>query len=395
MNNTLTKMGKPVLKVFVVIALIATLPLVTQAVDPRMEFDGSLEADSIKAYTMVTRIIADYTLGLEDFGILLYDDGNACMHIFALSYLWLDTPNVHTQGDLTVGDDATIYGGLNVGTATGAGTGDVKLSGDLTVDSNVLKVDATNNMVGMGTANPTSLLHLYDSGWTKLTIAGGSVSGCPLLQLKDEETGGSTWNIENGREDDGILGFYLGGSGTKMKLDSSGNLTVSGDVVLPNLPSGMSDYPVVYKPSEYGGDDKLYYVMACPYIYIWDGTQWVKDTTVIHQGSRKVVSGLNPIRGELKSFKFQIREEEDEISYIDYLSLGVIREKDGVAWHEEYPLKWASRGFEALTKDDGKFLVLRKGDIVEFEVTPAELNLGTDVSVTYGIIAKGYYLLRH
>jgi len=55
------------------------------------------------------------------------------------------------------------------GTATLASA---TITGDLTVDTNVLKVDSANNRVGIGTASPTSKLHVFGSGTnTFLTIS--------------------------------------------------------------------------------------------------------------------------------------------------------------------------------------------------------------------------------
>ena len=66
---------------------------------------------------------------------------------------------------------STVLGGIKVGTrltidGQGVLTADSQtfngtLAGDLTVDTNVLKVDTAQNQVGIGTASPNSLLHLY------------------------------------------------------------------------------------------------------------------------------------------------------------------------------------------------------------------------------------------
>ncbi len=92
-----------------------------------------------------------------------------------------------------------------------------------------LNIDSLGR-VGIGTISPGTILHLKSSDLTTLTIEGGLNSNFPLIQLMDKETGGSNWNIENGREGDGKLGFYNGG--TKMVIQSDGNVgigTVSPD----------------------------------------------------------------------------------------------------------------------------------------------------------------------
>ena len=67
---------------------------------------------------------------------------------------------VTTIAGLTSGGDANtvkIESGDAFNVVSGATTlgGAATISGDLTVDTNVLKVDATNNRVGIGTASPS------------------------------------------------------------------------------------------------------------------------------------------------------------------------------------------------------------------------------------------------
>ena len=58
------------------------------------------------------------------------------------------------------------------------------ITGDLTVDTNVLKVDTTNNRVGIGTASPNYILDI--------------LGAAPRIHLKDPGTGSSLVDIENG-----------------------------------------------------------------------------------------------------------------------------------------------------------------------------------------------------
>jgi hypothetical protein len=62
------------------------------------------------------------------------------------------------------------------GTATLASA---TISGDLTVDTNVLKVDTTNNVVGIGTATPQQNLHVLGTGTTTIAVerSGATIAG--------------------------------------------------------------------------------------------------------------------------------------------------------------------------------------------------------------------------
>src|SRR5210317_441607 len=86
------------------------------------------------------------------------------------------TLTIGDSGDtITISAGATLSGSLNAdnltsGTVpdariTGAYTGitNLTMSGDLTVDTNTLFVDSTNNRVGIGTASPSAELHVVDT----------------------------------------------------------------------------------------------------------------------------------------------------------------------------------------------------------------------------------------
>jgi hypothetical protein len=97
-------------------------------------------------------------------------------------------------------------------------TGDAKVSGDLTVDTNTLKVDSSNNRVGILTSSPAKTLQVLKSDDYALRVGAsnyywdlGSISGSsPKLNA----VGTSTSAI-----------FEINGS-EKMRIDSSGNLLV-------------------------------------------------------------------------------------------------------------------------------------------------------------------------
>ena len=85
-----------------------------------------------------------------------------------VDWKWDGTTWKGVGGTLPVAATATL-GGIKVGTrlsidgqgvlSADSQTFDGTLAGDLTVDTNVLKVDTAQNQVGIGTASPNSLLH--------------------------------------------------------------------------------------------------------------------------------------------------------------------------------------------------------------------------------------------
>ena len=98
------------------------------------------------------------------------------------------------------------------------------VSGDLTVDTNVLHVDSSNNRVGIGTTSPDNLLHIKTTGSTPSIEleqdSGTSYKGLIKLAGNDLEIRGSNGQLEfyNGSQDGDS-------SPLVMKSDASGRIT--------------------------------------------------------------------------------------------------------------------------------------------------------------------------
>ena len=107
----------------------------------------------------------------------------------------------------------------------GTVNGDLTVTEDLTVDTSTLKVDSTNNRVGVGTASPDTSLHVIGSGVP--TEINSSNSNALKLEFSDNGTtrgfiGASSTNA-----------FMVGNtSGTNLF-----NVTSAGLLGIPNLPA--------------------------------------------------------------------------------------------------------------------------------------------------------------
>jgi hypothetical protein len=121
---------------------------------------------------------------------------------------------------------------------TGAYTGitNLTMSGDLTVDTNTLKVDSTNNRVGIGTNSPDRLLHVKSTGNTRAKIEAGTTSTFGQLYIGTENQFiigyGSTHpvfpdalSLKN-LNANGTIRFYNNDDNERMRINSSGNLLV-------------------------------------------------------------------------------------------------------------------------------------------------------------------------
>jgi len=105
-------------------------------------------------------------------------------------------------------DALTIAGPVNAASAT--------ITGDLTVDTSTLKVDSTNNRVGILTATPNDILEVVGSGATGVRV---SRAGLPTQYAT--LSAGATGPTLDASAALGALSFGLAGS-TAMTLNSTG-----------------------------------------------------------------------------------------------------------------------------------------------------------------------------
>jgi hypothetical protein len=94
----------------------------------------------------------------------------------------------HTLGSITFTASPALnnayINALSIGATTpGTGafttlsaSGNASVTGNLTIDTNTLFVDATNNRVGIGTASPASKLHLYDATFNEILVQGDATT---------------------------------------------------------------------------------------------------------------------------------------------------------------------------------------------------------------------------
>lgn len=202
----------------------------------------------VKTTDAVTFITVDTGQGANE----LYDmDQNVLISSTVQFASITDGTITITGGNLTgaTGVTATnLTGTLQTaaqGNVTSIGTlTSLAISGDLTVDTNTLYVDSTNNRVGIGTDNPQSLLHLVSSGaglQLRLENSLGNIIGGlaetanndGVLTVRDS-TGAIQSQIT---ADTGDNSYFLGNvgigtSGLGAKLQVKGDSLTSEDLLL-------------------------------------------------------------------------------------------------------------------------------------------------------------------
>ena len=123
---------------------------------------------------------------------------------------------VSFESNIPDNDYVPASGGTFTGNVTHSGT--TTMSGDLTVDTNTLKVDSSNNRVGMGTASPSQRLHVEGTGNQFILLNNSSTNDGMYLKAG---TGASSIQTNGGSH---VLNFFTSGT-ERMKIDNSGRVT--------------------------------------------------------------------------------------------------------------------------------------------------------------------------
>ena len=157
----------------------------------------------------------------------LYHDGTDSFLTNAVGVLKIATETSgvpvqigHSTSEVTVGQNLTV-------------------TGDLSVDSNVLKVDSSNNRVGIGTATPAKVLHVVDTtGDAEIARFEGSDGNISVNGGAKIAFSRNAINYLTCTDIAGSLRLETGGAGNnRLTIDSSGNSTFTGDVILDNAKS--------------------------------------------------------------------------------------------------------------------------------------------------------------
>ena len=100
--------------------------------------------------------------------------------------------------------------------------GNATISGDLTVDTDTLYVDSTNNRVGIGTSSPTQALDITTAGTTRAFIRNTNLTSSGMY-IGEDGTGQQILGL-------GAYPMRFSTNGSEaMRIDSSGNVGIGTD----------------------------------------------------------------------------------------------------------------------------------------------------------------------
>ena len=140
--------------------------------------------------------------------------------------------------------DGTVTGSKLANNIAISTSGNITTTGDLTVDTNTLFVDASENKVGIGTTTPDTFADYISGSLTNtLTIAGSF----PGLQLSDTDISGSQSTFGMSKAGQGLIYNNLGtgdmqyflNGGERVRFQSSGGISFNGDTSAANA---LDDY---------------------------------------------------------------------------------------------------------------------------------------------------------
>ena len=152
-------------------------------------------------------------------------------------------------GDVTgnvSGSAATVTGAAQTNITSVGTLSSLAVSGDATFDTSTLKVDSTNNRVGIGTASPVTKLHI-SQGSTGVSSLSRDASDYAIfldaVQNTDYFQGALGFGESSSQVSSAIAGYDAGGSGAhglifatgtasalseRLRIDSSGNIQIVG-----------------------------------------------------------------------------------------------------------------------------------------------------------------------
>lgn len=144
----------------------------------------------------------------------------------------MSNKNFLIKNGLSIGADNEV-----ISSARAASFSSASITGDLTVDSTTLKVDSSNNRVGIGDASPTTALHVAtgtnSSGLIdviRLENSGTSANDGPRIQLTaGDSTSGAGIGALGVSLNSAHLVFHSGGNNERMRLDNLGRLGINTD----------------------------------------------------------------------------------------------------------------------------------------------------------------------
>jgi hypothetical protein len=179
----------------------------------QLKFKGENDADQAVTYAKITGKIDDASDGTEKGIIEFAHIREGSQYITGRwksdKLMLLNSTQLEVAGATTLSSTLGVTGATTLSSTLGV-TGATTLSADLTVDTSTLKVDSSNNRVGIGTASPSVLLHTAGSAYIDNTLS---------LRTTDDQA--NRWDLYT-HTDDTFRINYNGAGSDEIVLNTTG-----------------------------------------------------------------------------------------------------------------------------------------------------------------------------
>ena len=146
-----------------------------------------------------------------------------------------------------------------IDTAATPTVAEATVTGDLTVDTNTLKVDSTNNRLGVGVASPSQKLHVEGAGTQFLFLNNSTTNDGLYLKA-----GSGAVSLQTGGGGH-TMNFFTSGT-ERLRILSGGGLTFNGDTATANA---LDDYEEgTWTPTDSSGDSLSLTIYSAKYTKI-------------------------------------------------------------------------------------------------------------------------------
>ena len=169
--------------------------------------------------------------------------------------------NVAGSGNVSLGSGHNL---VVPGNITGSGT--ATITGDLTVDTSSLKVNASNNFIGIGTASPQKKVHILDTTSDGIIIfdRNGTTTDHQVVFAHNYQSGGQSGGNYYGIGVDGsenkLVIAYDANSQASLSADAKVLIDSDGRVSMPNQPLAEAYYTANTQDGAYNATNRNYTV---------------------------------------------------------------------------------------------------------------------------------------
>jgi hypothetical protein len=202
----------------------------------------------VNNFALTYRIAASAPATSLDEGDLYFDTTQNKMFVYDGSAWVTVSPDLVADTSPQLGGNLDLNGNNITGTGNISTTGTATFTGDLTVDTNTLYVDSTNNRVGIKTSSPSAALHILDTSTPQAKIAYDSnrymnVEHATIYNVSGAAQSNNLKFATRGNSGNNNITFFTGGTDASGTSESQRLLIANnGDISFYNSTGVSQDF---------------------------------------------------------------------------------------------------------------------------------------------------------